>query len=158
MSVTLTLPSYGRIVRDRGVPVDPEGYDYRRAALYAMHFAKLVDRWVERLRRGAGFRMLYSAAIEPEHRRAPHVHVAMRGAIPRQVIRQVIRGDALPVVVASSNDSILLAPTLQTVADRPFAIKLRWPPMAPGLYCPRSRATSPAPPAPSRLCAPHCVA
>ena len=55
MFITLTLPSYGRIVRDRGVPVDPEGCDYRRAALYAMHFAKLEDRWVEKLRPGAGF-------------------------------------------------------------------------------------------------------
>ena len=43
MFITLTLPSYGRIVRGQGVPVDPDRYDYRRAALDAMHFSKLVD-------------------------------------------------------------------------------------------------------------------
>ena len=92
MFITLTLPSYGRIIRGQGVPVDPARYDYRAAALDAMHFAKLVDRWVQILRRGAGFRVQYFAAIEPQRRLAPHVHVAMRGAIQRQVIRQVTRG------------------------------------------------------------------
>ncbi len=42
--VTLTLPSYGK-VRD-GVPVDPKTYDYARAARDALHFSKLVDRFV----------------------------------------------------------------------------------------------------------------
>src|SRR5674476_170745 len=75
MFITLTLPSYGRVVRRQGVPVDPDRYDYRRAALDAMHFAKLVDRWVQNLRRGAGFKVQYFAAIEPQRRLAPHVHV-----------------------------------------------------------------------------------
>src|SRR5665647_3570725 len=92
MFITLTLPSYGRIIRGQGVPVDPGRYDYRRAALDAMHFAKLVDRWVQNLRRGAGFKVQYFAAIEPQRRLAPHVHVAMRGAIERRVIRAVTRG------------------------------------------------------------------
>lgn len=92
MFITLTLPSYGRIVRGQGFPVDPDRYDYRRAAVDAMHFSKLVDRWVQNLRRGAGFKVQYFAAIEPQRRLAPHVHVAMRGAIPRAVIRQVTRG------------------------------------------------------------------
>jgi hypothetical protein len=60
--------------------------------LDATHFAKLVDRWVQNLRRGAGFKVQYFAAIEPQHRLAPHVHVAMRGAIERRVIRAVTRG------------------------------------------------------------------
>jgi hypothetical protein len=92
MFITLTLPSYGRVVRGQGVPVDPARYDYQRAALDAMHFAKLVDRWVQNLRRGAGFKVQYFAAIEPQRRLAPHVHVAMRGAIERRVIRQVTKG------------------------------------------------------------------
>jgi hypothetical protein len=74
MFITLTLPSYGRIVRGQGVPVDPARYDYRRAALDAMHFAKLVDRWVQNFRRGAGFKVQYFAALEPQRRLAPHVH------------------------------------------------------------------------------------
>jgi len=92
MFITLTLPSYGRVVRGQGVPVDPDRYDYRAAALDAMHFAKLVDRWVQNLRRGAGFKVQYFAAIEPQRRLAPHVHVAMRGAIERRVIRAVTKG------------------------------------------------------------------
>ena len=54
-----------------------------------MHFPKLVDRWVQHLRRGAGFRVQYFGAIEPQRRLAPHIHLAFRGAIPREVIRQV---------------------------------------------------------------------
>jgi hypothetical protein len=42
--VTLTLGSYGRVTTE-GVPVNPATYDYRRAALDALHFPKLVDRF-----------------------------------------------------------------------------------------------------------------
>jgi len=97
MFVTLTLPSYGRIVTPRkgktvrgaGTPVDPGSYDYRRAALDALHFPRLFDRWMQNLRRCAGFKVQYFAAIEEQRRLAPHAHVAMRGAIPRKVLRQV---------------------------------------------------------------------
>ncbi|MDN5795881.1 MAG: replication initiation protein [Intrasporangium sp.] len=91
MFVTLTLPSYGAIVQGRGVPVNPDEYDYRTAALDAMHFTKLLDRWVLSLRRCAGYKVQYFGAIEAQRRLAPHFHVALRGAIPRQVIRQVTR-------------------------------------------------------------------
>lgn len=91
MFVTLTLPSYGRILPGRGVPADPEEYDYRTAALDAMHFTKLLDRWIQNLRRCAGYKVQYFGAIEAQRRLAPHLHVALRGAIPRQVIRQVTR-------------------------------------------------------------------
>lgn len=57
MFVTLTLPSYGAIVPGRGVPVDPDEYDYRTAALDAMHFTKLLDRWIQNLRRCAGYKV-----------------------------------------------------------------------------------------------------
>jgi hypothetical protein len=88
MFVTLTLGSYGRVT-DEGVPVDPERYDYRRAALDALHFPKLVDRFWQNLRRCAGYRVQYFAAVEPQRRLAPHLHAAIRGAIPRQVLRAV---------------------------------------------------------------------
>lgn len=68
MFVTLTLPSYGRIVPGRGVPVDPARYDYRRAALDALHFSKVVDRFWQNLRRCAGYRVQYFAAVEPQKR------------------------------------------------------------------------------------------
>ncbi|MFC7645496.1 replication initiator [Streptosporangium lutulentum] len=51
--VTLTLPSYGRIRSGQGVPVDPSTYDYAAAARDALHFSKLVDRFVQNLRRVA---------------------------------------------------------------------------------------------------------
>ncbi len=95
MFVTLTLGSYGRIVPGAGTPAKPEAYDYRRAALEALHFPKLFDRWVQNLRRCAGYRVQYFGAIEPQRRLAPHIHVAMRGAIPRRVIRAVTRATYL---------------------------------------------------------------
>jgi hypothetical protein len=88
MFATLTLPSYGRVGPD-GTPVDPDRYDYRRAALDAMHFPRLVDRFWQNLRRATGYRVQYFAAVEPQRRLAPHLHAAIRGAIPRRLLRQV---------------------------------------------------------------------
>ncbi|MFI7133851.1 replication initiator [Nonomuraea sp. NPDC050153] len=85
--VTLTLPSYGKI-RD-GVPADPDSYDYRRAARDALHFSKLVDRFVQNLRRVAGYDVQYFATVEPQKRLAPHLHMAIRGTLPRAEIKQI---------------------------------------------------------------------
>jgi hypothetical protein len=87
--VTLTLPSYGR-VREDGSPVDPTTYDYRRAAWDAVHFPALLDRLFHNLRRGVGWNVQYFGTVEPQRRLAPHAHFAIRGAIPRAVLRQVI--------------------------------------------------------------------
>jgi hypothetical protein len=87
MFITLTLPSYGR-VKD-GVPVDPDTYDYVRAARDALHFSKLVDRFVQNLRRVAGFDVQYFAAVESQKRLAPHLHMAVRGTLPRAEIKQI---------------------------------------------------------------------
>jgi hypothetical protein len=86
--VTLTLDSYGRVKPD-GTPVDPATYDYRRAARDALHFSKLVDRFVQNLRRVAGFDVQYFATVEPQRRLAPHLHMATRGTIPRSELRQI---------------------------------------------------------------------
>ncbi|QUX29528.1 replication initiation protein [Nocardiopsis akebiae] len=86
--ITLTLGSYGR-VRSDGTPVDPSTYDYRRAARDTLHFSKLVDRFVQNLRRVAGFDVQYFAAVEPQRRLAPHLHMATRGTIPRAELRQI---------------------------------------------------------------------
>lgn len=91
MFTTVTLPSYGRILPGRGIPVDPSRYDYRRAALDALHFPRLLDRWFQNLRRCAGYKVQYFGAIEPQRRLAPHFHVAMRGAIPRATIKAVTK-------------------------------------------------------------------
>jgi hypothetical protein len=88
MFLTLTLPSYGRVTTE-GVPVDPGSYDYRRAALDAIHFPKLVDRFWQNLRRCAGYQVQYFASIEAQRRLAPHLHAAVRGAIPRRIVREV---------------------------------------------------------------------
>jgi hypothetical protein len=87
--VTLTLPSYGR-VRDDGSPVDPSSYDYRRAAWDAVQFPALIDRFFHNLRRAVGWNVQYFGTVEPQRRLAPHAHFAIRGAIPRAVLRQVI--------------------------------------------------------------------
>ena len=92
--VTLTLPSYGRVHSD-GTPVDPDSYDYRRAALDAMHFPKLIDRFWQNLRRSVGWKVQYFASIEGQRRLAPHLHAAIRGTLrvgdtsARQLVRQV---------------------------------------------------------------------
>src|SRR6201999_1850530 len=88
MFVTLTCDTYGR-VRDDGTPVNPASYDYRRAARDAGHFAALVDRWWQNLRRCVGWDAQYFATVEPQKRCAPHLHAAIRGAIPHDVLRQV---------------------------------------------------------------------
>ncbi|OLT77792.1 replication initiator protein [Mycobacteroides abscessus subsp. abscessus] len=87
MFLTLTCESYGPI-RD-GAPVDPGTYDYRRAARDSIHFAALVDRFIQNLRRVLGWEVQYFATVEPQKRAAPHLHMALRGAIPHAVVRQV---------------------------------------------------------------------
>jgi hypothetical protein len=87
--VTLTCPSYGRVDED-GTPVDPADYDYDRAARDALSFAALFDRFIQNLRRYLGYDLQYFAAIEPQRRLAPHVHIAMRGTVARTELRRVL--------------------------------------------------------------------
>ena len=87
--VTLTCPSYGRVCED-GAPADPDTYDYRHAARDALHFAALFDRFIQNLRRFCGYDLQYFAAIAPQKRLAPHVHIAIRGTISRAELREVI--------------------------------------------------------------------
>ncbi|SDR82333.1 hypothetical protein SAMN04488543_0558 [Friedmanniella luteola] len=89
MFLTLTMPSYGAVT-SAGVPADPAHYNYRRQALDALHFARLVDRFWQNLRRAAGYKVQYFGAVEPQRRLVPHLHAAVRGAIPRATIRQVV--------------------------------------------------------------------
>nr|WP_131788022.1 replication initiator [Protofrankia symbiont of Coriaria ruscifolia] len=88
MFLTLTCDSYGRVNSD-GTPVDPTSYDYRQAARDAIHFPKLVDRFWQNLRRAVGWDVQYFACLEPQRRLAPHLHAAIRGTIPRVLLRQV---------------------------------------------------------------------
>ena len=87
--VTLTCPSYGRVDHD-GAPVDPAAYDYDRAARDALTFAALFDRFIQNLRRYLGYDVQYFAAVEPQRRLAPHIHIAMRGTIARSELRRVL--------------------------------------------------------------------
>jgi hypothetical protein len=89
MFVTLTCPSYGR-VREDGAPVDPDSYDYAGAVRDALHFAALFDRFIQNLRRFLGYEVQYFAAVEPQRRLAPHVHLAMRGTVSRADMRRVL--------------------------------------------------------------------
>lgn len=109
--LTLTLDSYGpvhsaskkpehpRVCRcgrvhhkDDGIvgtPLDRDSYDYTRAARDAIHFGKLVDRFWQNLRRAVGWNVQYFAAVEPQKRLAMHLHAAVRGTMPRAMLRQV---------------------------------------------------------------------
>ena len=86
--LTLTLDSYGR-VDNEGAAVDPERYDYRRAARDAIHFPALVDRFWQNTRRCVGWEVQYFGTVEPQKRGAPHFHAAIRGAIPRAELRAI---------------------------------------------------------------------
>jgi hypothetical protein len=72
-----------------GTPIDPDSYDYRRAALDAIHFARVLDRWWQNLRRAAGWNVQYAGAVELQRRLAPHAHFAIRGTLPRRLLKQV---------------------------------------------------------------------
>jgi hypothetical protein len=87
--VTLTCPSYGRVCQD-GSPADPRSYNYHSAARDALAFAALFDRFIQNLRRYLGYELQYFAAVEPQRRLAPHVHIAMRGTVARAEIRRVL--------------------------------------------------------------------
>ena len=111
MLITITLPGYGEVhtANRRGAyrvpcacgtthhdfdplistPVDPSTYDYRRTALDAIHFAKLLDRWWQNVRRAAGWNAQYAGAVELQRRLAPHAHFAMRGTLPRKLLSQI---------------------------------------------------------------------
>src|SRR5262249_57040165 len=89
MFLPLTLDSYGP-VRPDGSPVNPDTYDYRRAAWDAVHFPALLDRFWQNLRRTEGWNVQYFGSIEPQRRLAPHAHFAIRGTIPHAVMRQVV--------------------------------------------------------------------
>ncbi|WP_040795707.1 replication initiator [Nocardia higoensis] len=100
MMVTLTMPSYGPMNRDGatdkdgkvcgdGSPRDPESYDYASAARDIVFFSKLVDRWIQNLRRVVGYDVQYFATVEPQRRGAPHLHLLLRGAISREILRMV---------------------------------------------------------------------
>jgi hypothetical protein len=89
MFLTLTCPSYGR-AREDGTPADPASYDYQQAARDALHFAALFDRFIQNLRRFLGYDVQYFAAVEPQRRLAPHVHLAIRGTVSRAELRRVL--------------------------------------------------------------------
>jgi hypothetical protein len=86
--LTLTLGSYGRVDAD-GAALDPDRYDYRAAALDAIHFPALVDRFWQNTRRCVGWEVQYFGAVEPQKRGAPHFHAAIRGTISRTELRAI---------------------------------------------------------------------
>lgn len=72
-----------------GTPVDPDSYEYRAAALDAIHFAKVIDRFWQNLRRAVGWKVQYAGSIEMQKRLTPHGHFAVRGALARKLVKQV---------------------------------------------------------------------
>lgn len=69
--------------------MDPTTYDYRRAALDSIHFARILDRWWQNVRRAAGWNVQYAGAVELQRRLAPHAHFAIRGTLPRRLLKQI---------------------------------------------------------------------
>jgi len=71
-------------------PTDPGAYDYRDVARDALALAALFDRFIQNLRCYLGYDVQYFAAVEPQRRLAPHIHLAMRGTISRAELRRVL--------------------------------------------------------------------
>ncbi|ABD10413.1 replication initiation protein [Frankia sp. CcI156] len=116
MFLTLTCDTYGRVNSD-GAPVDPASYDYRRAARDAIHFPKLIDRFWQNLRRAVGWDVQYFAALEPQRRLAPHLHAALRGTVPRALLRQVAAATYHQVWWPPSGQPVYLDTALPTWAS-----------------------------------------
>jgi len=136
MFLTLTMPSYGRIQPGTGVPVRPDSYDYRRAALDALFFSRLVDRWWQNLRRCAGYKVQYFAVVEPQRRLAPHLHTAIRGAIPRATIK---------AVTAATYCALWWPPIDRVVYDESRGdVPPQWDPVAHSYYDPETGALLPS--------------
>jgi hypothetical protein len=93
---------HGRVGED-GAPADPDAYDYTTAGRDALHFAALLDRFIQNLRRYVGHDLQYFAAIEPQRRLAPHIHIAMRGTISRAELREVIAARTAGQIPATPN-------------------------------------------------------
>jgi hypothetical protein len=91
MFVTLTCRSYGWVGAD-GSPINPDRYDYRSAARDLICFAAGFDRWVQNLRRADGRNVQYFAVLEMQRRMALLIHHGIRGAVSRQLLRQVTAG------------------------------------------------------------------
>ena len=136
MFLTVTMDSYGPVLED-GTPVDPASYDYRRAALDALHMPKLWDRLVQNLRRAAGFRVQYFAAVEPQRRLAPHVHAAIRGAIPRKLMRQVLAADLHQLWWPPHDEPVYTDPARLPVWDRRLTAAAATSTRTPGSCCRR---------------------
>ena len=62
----------------------------------------LLDRFWQNLRRAEGWNIQYFGCVEPQRRLAPHAHFAIRGTIPRGMLRAGRRRDLPPGVVAST--------------------------------------------------------
>ncbi|MFC5290696.1 replication initiator [Actinokineospora guangxiensis] len=119
MFITLTCDTYGPVLPD-GTPRDPDAYDYRRAARDAVHFASLVDRWWQNLRRVVGWDVQYFATVEPQKRTAPHLHAAIRGSIPHELLRQVTAATYLQVWWPEHDHPVYSDDTLPVWADGGF--------------------------------------
>jgi hypothetical protein len=75
-----------------GTPLDSASYDYRAHALALIFFPDLLDRFWQTLRRTVGWKVAYAGAVEMQRRLATHAHYAVRGTIPRALIKEVAAG------------------------------------------------------------------
>jgi hypothetical protein len=57
--------------------------------LDSIFFARVLDRFWQNIRRAAGFNVQYGGGVELQRRLAPHAHFAVRGTMPRKLVRQV---------------------------------------------------------------------
>jgi hypothetical protein len=112
MLVTLTSPSFGAVHTGNrrrrgqliacecgrlhgekdpilGTPLDPASYDHNGHAKALILFSRVGDRFWQNLRRKVGYKIAHAGVVEMQRRLATHAHYAVRGTIPRKLIKQV---------------------------------------------------------------------
>ena len=115
-------------VSEDGAPADPLApMTTTRAARDALTFAALFDRFIQNLRRYLGYDLQYFAAIEPQRRPAPHVHIAMRGTIARTEIRRILAATYYQVWWPDTTTSNTTATTCPCGMRAPRATSTRPP-------------------------------
>ena len=87
--LTLTCPSYGRVTGD-GTPGRPGQLRLHRGRAGRAALRRAVRPVHPEPAPHCGYDLQYFAAIEPQRRLAPHVHMAIRGTVSRRELREVI--------------------------------------------------------------------
>lgn len=87
---------HSRETKRIGTPVDPDTYDYEKAARFNSHVSRLFTVLVQKLRRLTGEALQLVRVIEFQRRGLAHVHALVRGEVSPDILRLAVRGGINP--------------------------------------------------------------